>query len=159
MHGDPRHEQEHEAVREPRRSAARLLLFAVPVALLLLAGLALLFFAHSEPTNAVRGSLGYTIGIPGKVKDLPVMDDCAQATYSYTARDGERPGAAQIDYGSTLSKADIRALYSDHFDALNCDPAEDGARCGDENTYSVRIDPAASGTCRSVEIFILGDFS
>lgn len=159
MHGDPRHEQEHKTVRESRRSALRILMYAVPVALLLFAGLALLFFAHSEPANVGRGSLGYTIGIPGQVKDLPVANDCAQATYSYTARDGERPGAAQIDYGSTLSEADIRALYSDHFDALNCDPAEDGARCGDGNTYSVRIAPAASGACRSVEIFILGDFS
>ena len=156
MHGEP--EPDSEAATEPRGTAARWQWYAVPVVLLCVTGLGLLLFAHSEPGNARRGSLAYLIGIPVSVKAVPVQDDCKHAVYAYTARDGERIGAARINYDSTLPEIELRALYDTHFDALNCTRAENEWRCQDGNTHSIRIADAASAGCRSVEIFILGDF-
>ena len=156
MHGDV--EPADTSSDAVRKQTWRWLRYAVPSLLVLLAGGALLLFAHSEPTEVAQGSLGYHLGIPGSVKRLPVRDDCATALYSHQPRDGERIGMARVSYETTSTKAELLSLYSDHFKALGCTAEGSDQRCLDGNVYETRIAAAASGQCQRVDLMILGDF-
>lgn len=156
MHGDAEPvDTPSGTVRKPTR---RWLWYAIPAIFVLLAAGALMLFAHSEPTKVAQGSLGYHLGIPAAVKQLPVRDDCAAARYSHTPRDGERIGMARVSYETTSTEADLLSLYADHFKALGCTAEGRDRRCPDGNVYETRIAAAASGQCQSVELMILGDF-
>ena len=150
--------QDDSAPGTARSGTGRLLRYGIPALLLLLLIGAVTLFAHSEPSAVPRGSLGFHLGIPGTAKQLPVRDDCAPAEYSYTARDGERIGMARVGYGSTLSEADLQALYAQHYQDRGCTPEEGGHRCPDGNFHETRIDPAPADQCRRIDLIILGDF-
>lgn len=130
-------------------SALAVLTFLVFAAL----GLAIMMV---EPSNAAREDWAYKLGFPDGAKGIPLFDSCKAARFSHTGRDGESPPATEITFRSNETANELNGFYRDYLGGLGCAADNLADTMCNARSYSIQIEE--DGSCRSVNIFVVGDF-